>query len=275
MELLAIAEGNAHPGPHRRKYKTASELKKDIQSLQQATPQASAASSSSSGGITTRISKAHHTSRELLKSPAQMTDAYFLYTPSQIWFAALYLADRPLAEFYFDYKIGLPSEEDGSANTSNDGAVAGDADANTDTDPLRPLRSLILQKIKSCAELLSSYTADGSSSSNNNNTVERMKNLKRIGKKLYHCQNPEKVDIVGLNRAQKRDGGVTGVSGSGSGSASGSASGSGMPAGGEVFDAEGKGVDIPERAVKKRKVGEESGGGGGGATEVFGGELKG
>ena len=28
----------------------------------------------------------------------------------------------------------------------------------------------------------------------------------RIDKKLYQCQNPEKRDLVGLNRAQKRDG---------------------------------------------------------------------
>ncbi|KAK2766091.1 hypothetical protein FQN54_007606 [Arachnomyces sp. PD_36] len=243
MELLAIAEGDAHPGPHRKqKFPSAVEAQRKLESLPPS-PGAGGASSSA----TNRIHKSHHYAREILKSAAQMTDAYFLYTPSQIWFAALYLADKPLGEFYFDYKIGLPeSEEDRSAD-----------------DPLSPLRTPILKKIKECADLLSSYTPSASAS------PERMKSLKRIGKKLYHCQNPEKVDLVGLNRAQKQK--REGVSASSGAAAAGAA--------GEVFDGAGSGaggggvgkgeaVEMPERAVKKRKVGDDGG-------EMFGGELRG
>ena len=34
-----------------------------------------------------------------------------------------------------------------------------------------------------------------------------MDEFKRIDKKLYKCRNPEKVDLVGINKAVKRDGG--------------------------------------------------------------------
>lgn len=227
MELLAVAGGDAKPGPHRRKkVKSAEEWKREISSLPLPT------SATSTPSPTTRISKSHHSSRELLKSPAQMTDAYFLYTPSQIWFAALYIADKPLAEFYFDYKIGLPSH------------INDNDDDDSEDDPLSPLRTRIFEKIVSCAELLSSYNSSSDSSA-------KMKNLKRIGKKLYHCQNPEKVDLVGLNRAQKRDGEMKG---------------DGVVREGGKVAGLGEAVEMPERAVKKRKV--EGDGGG-----MFGGEL--
>lgn len=34
-----------------------------------------------------------------------------------------------------------------------------------------------------------------------------MDEFKRIDKKLYKCRNPEKIDLVGINKAVKRDGG--------------------------------------------------------------------
>lgn len=34
-----------------------------------------------------------------------------------------------------------------------------------------------------------------------------MDEFKRIDKKLYKCRNPEKVDLVGINKAVKRNGG--------------------------------------------------------------------
>lgn len=33
-----------------------------------------------------------------------------------------------------------------------------------------------------------------------------MKDLMGIDKKLYKCRNPEKIDLVGINKAQKREG---------------------------------------------------------------------
>lgn len=45
-----------------------------------------------------RIAAAEHRAREILRFSPLITDAYFHYTPSQIMFAALSLADRSLAE---------------------------------------------------------------------------------------------------------------------------------------------------------------------------------
>ena len=46
----------------------------------------------------------------------------------------------------------------------------------------------LLQVITDCAALLHAYTPLSSD-------PDQMKSLKRIAKKLYHCQNPEKVNL--------------------------------------------------------------------------------
>ena len=38
-----------------------------------------------------------------------------------------------------------------------------------------------------------------------------MKHLKMLAKKLQRCRNPEKVDLVGINRERKREGGEGGL----------------------------------------------------------------
>ena len=121
-----------------------------------------------------RIDAAEHHARELLKGAAQMTDAYFLYTPSQIWFAALMIADEHLAIFYLESKM----------------KTVGPA--------LEGIRSKVFETLKSCASLLSSYTSEAE------DPAEK-KDMKRIGKKLHLCQNPEKMDLVEINKAQKRE----------------------------------------------------------------------
>jgi cyclin H len=103
-----------------------------------------------------------------------------------------------------------------------------------------------------------------------------MKNLKRIGKKLYHCQNPEKADLVGLNRAQKRDGGVssTATAAVASGGISGTASAAPTPVdegpAGQV-PAEGDEDSESARAAKKRRLEREKFAHEG--ADLFGGEL--
>ena len=168
MELSAIAQGQAAPAPH-LPHQTSESLKQGILSL--APPPIPCSS------IMERIGRAHSTTRELLKSAAQMTDAYFLYTPSQIWLAALFLADRPLAEFYLDTKLGGPLDRTDSGS-----------DASTLQNPLFELRTKLLKVLMDCAALLQSYTPLSSD-------PDQMKSLKRIAKKLYHCQNPEKVNL--------------------------------------------------------------------------------
>ncbi|KAL2854597.1 cyclin-like protein [Aspergillus pseudodeflectus] len=168
MELTAISQGLAQPAPH-TPHQSPEDLRRTMLSL----PQPPNTQSSSSSSISDRLARAHHNTREILKSAAQMTDAYFFYTPAQIWLAALCIADRPLAEFYLDTKLAAP-----------------DLDA---THPLTQLRSKVLTTLDSCSALLQCYKPLASD-------PDQKKALRRIGKKLYHCQNPEKVNLAGQKR---------------------------------------------------------------------------
>jgi cyclin H len=161
-----------------------------------------------------------------------MTDAYFLYTPSQIWFSAFLLADQPLAQFYLETKLGPGAE-------------------GTTPGPLAVIREKLLVRLTDCSKLLESYTPLSSD-------PEKMKSLKRIGKKLYHCQNPEKIDIVGLNRAKKRDSGnsTTGIPPS---------------IGGSGAVSEGVSESEMERVAKKRRLERERREKEG--RDLFGGDL--
>ncbi|KAL8992887.1 MAG: hypothetical protein Q9169_006761 [Polycauliona sp. 2 TL-2023] len=120
--------------------------------------------------LVARCQAAHGRAKEMLKTSALLTDAYFLYTPSQIWLAALFMVDEPLARFYLDTK--LPTTSD-----------------------MRPKLFTVLQQ---CAEMLRSAPATQPGK-------EEKKELKRIQKKLEKCRNREKLDLVKMNEAQKRD----------------------------------------------------------------------
>jgi cyclin H len=114
-----------------------------------------------------------------------MTDVYFLYTPSQIWLSAFLIADRPLAEFLLDVKLGGPvTPATATPETSQNGLQ----------NPLYEIRCKLHRVLTDCTAFLQSYTPLSSDPA-------QMKSLKRIAKKLYHCQNPEKANIA----AQKRE----------------------------------------------------------------------
>ncbi|KAL5041925.1 hypothetical protein BDW71DRAFT_190968 [Aspergillus fruticulosus] len=219
MELNAIAQGLGQPAPH-LPAQTAEDLRRALPSLP---PALNSPSSTSSSSISDRLARAHHNTREILKSAAQMTDAYFLYTPSQIWLSALSIADEPLMQFYLNTKLPSPPE----------------------TEPENPtahLRAKILQTLTSCATLLQSYKPLASD-------PEQKKALRRIGKKLYHCQNPEKVNLAGQKRIPA--------------AAAAAASASANPSETATPDSE------VERLAKKRKLEVEQQR----AGDIFGGEL--
>ncbi len=216
MELSAISQGLGEPAPHLPQ-QTPESLRQAISSLPQ--PPNNPPSSS----ISDRLARAHHNTREILKSAAQMTDAYFLYTPSQIWLSALFLADQPLAEFYLDTKLPNPPD---SAN------------------PLHQLRSKLLKTLTACSSLLQSYKPIASD-------PEQKKVMRRIGKKLYHCQNPEKVNLAGQKRIP-----AAAAASAAAAAAAASASDPATP------DSE------MERLSKKRKLEAEQK-----SQDIFGGEL--
>lgn len=177
MELNAIAQGMGQPAPH-LSHQTPEDLRKDILSIP---PQQGQGQRSTS--ITDRIARAHGKAREILKTAAQVTDVYFLYTPAQIWLSAFFLADKPLAEFYLNTKLG-PDQKNQA-----------DQSQQQQQNSLSALRGKVLRAITNCSNTLQSYKPLSSD-------IEQMKNLKRIAKKLYHCQNPEK---IGAGASQKRD----------------------------------------------------------------------
>lgn len=135
-----------------------------------------------SPGSAKRIGAAADHAKKILATAAQITDAYFLYTPSQIWLAAMMLADRELVSTYISAKL--------SALPGTEAEVSG------------ALREKLTSTISACGALLESYRSPV------HDSVKR-KEMKRIVKKLTVCQNPEKMDIVAVARAksaEKREG---------------------------------------------------------------------
>ena len=173
MELLGLAQGKGQAGPGVQK--SSEQLQKAMIDIQ---PLKEGKKTKSVDEVIRRIQVAHGKAKEIGKSSALLTDVYFLYTPSQIWLSSLLLADEPLARFYIDTKLPTPSI-------------------------LKPKLIITLQ---SCAQLLRSSVSA-------NPGEAEMKALTKIDKKLFKCRNPEKVDLVGINKAQKRDSEGTGEDG--------------------------------------------------------------
>jgi cyclin H len=128
-----------------------------------------------------RITDAYGFASHILKTAALLTDAYFLYTPSQIWLAAHLLADEPLTLLYLSTK----------------------------TAPENPIHGKVLSTIRACAQLLSSHHSFNPEHQTPEEKAARDKAEKEeisfLMKKLRHCRDPDKIDLVKLNQAQKRD----------------------------------------------------------------------
>lgn len=122
-----------------------------------------------------RVKDAHRKAREYLKTSAILTDVYFHFTPSQIMMAALMIADEELVRWYIASKF----PEDGSAGPE----IAGK----------------IWETLELCANLL--REVDPSLEP----LTEERKALSALAKKLKKCRNPEKMDLVALQKA-KREG---------------------------------------------------------------------
>ena len=167
MDLLAISTGTYHPPPGSQ----ASSKSLQQEMLELTPPENVKLKAKSPADLKTRIQIAHGKAKEILKTSALLTDAYFLYTPSQLWLSAFMKADEPLANFYLETKF----------SSSHD------------------VPSRLRSTLQVCIDLLAQ------SPSVKPGEVE-IKELTRIDKKLYKCRNPEKIDLVGINKAHKREG---------------------------------------------------------------------
>nr|POE56719.1 cyclin ccl1 [Quercus suber] len=114
-----------------------------------------------------RIEAAYYAMREVLDAPALLTDAYFLWTPSQIMFAALSIADLPLFNFYLSVKLPVTLDS----------------------------RPKILATIKACADVLASFE-----------TTQIMSKEERaaLEAKLERCRDPTTRDLVKNHNSWKQ-----------------------------------------------------------------------
>ena len=179
LDLMSIANGN-YEGPNNSTHKTAAELSIAIHQLPR-----------KAGGPTVKatfqqveqriMKESYSFVAQILKKTAALTDVYFLYTPSQIWLAALLLADEPLTLFYLSVKLPTTS----------------------------PLYDKVIAAMRECARMMSSHRSyrklQLSLEEQAKLEAEHKAEVKRLIKKLKMCQDPDKVDLVKLNQAQKRD----------------------------------------------------------------------
>lgn len=117
--------------------------------------------------------------KDILTMAAQLTDAYFLYTPSQILLAAHLLAAPALTTFYLGTKIPTTS----------------------------PTAPRIFATIQACADLLSSHRSFTKNPVQNKLAWAESDppETKKAMKKLRGCKDPTTQDLVALNAGKKRD----------------------------------------------------------------------
>lgn len=119
-----------------------------------------------------RARDAHNKAKDYLKTSALLTDVYFHFTPSQIMMGAMFAADEGITLWYIASKF---SSED------------------------TVMRDRVLSTVAQCAEMLRDVLIASETSK------EEKAELKILAKKLNRCRNPEKMDLVGLQKA-KREG---------------------------------------------------------------------
>ena len=181
MELLAMAKGTAALLPGLGQ--TSQQIQKDMMNLP--LPAGSSLKATNTvRDLDKRCLEAVGKATDMLATGALLTDVYFLYTPAQIWLAALLVADEHLASFYLDTKFPIASNpsalDDMSSNSIDDAELA---------------KAKIINVIRECASIMQAHSTGSAQPSR--------EELIRIDKKLYKCA--EKQETGGTNGAGKRN----------------------------------------------------------------------
>ncbi|CVK96811.1 related to cyclin CCL1 [Fusarium mangiferae] len=129
----------------------------------------------------TRINKAHARARDILKFSPLLTDAYFHYAPSQIMMAALSMVDHGLLDTL------IPTSGQGG-NASQESAFAN-------------MRDKILGAVDGCRKMLEEEPPERMTEYWG--TPEIVKAMKPLRKKLQKCRDPDRADLVNLQRARR------------------------------------------------------------------------
>ncbi|KAK4096725.1 cyclin-like protein [Parathielavia hyrcaniae] len=235
-----------------------------------------------------RLAAAEHRAREILRFSALMTDAYFHYTPSQIMLAALSLADRGLAERLitqtFHYVAPPPLSDNSGVDTP---ATSGpDALSNNTKKAAAPrshnnnnnnsgqdktqmigsqIRDRVLGTIETCRDLLSKELPERREHWTNKAVIKAQ--IAPLRKKLTKCHDPDRWNLVELQRVRREQ--AAKKAGGGGGSDDGEPDDRTLDGDAAVF---GEALPVPP---KRRKVGAGATGGGAGQGkgDPFGGVL--
>ncbi|KAK7911669.1 hypothetical protein PG985_014150 [Apiospora marii] len=118
-----------------------------------------------------RIDRAHGKAREILKFSPLVTDAYFHYTPSQIMMAALAMADEGLVERMLREAFAAEGES---------------------------AKEKCWDLIQACRAMLEKEPPEKM-----NDNEERKAIIKPLNRKLKKCRDPDRVDLVALQKARR------------------------------------------------------------------------
>lgn len=179
MELENLARGMHAPLPHLAP-KTAGDLQQEMLSLPSPPAHCSSEWESTQSNevdgsaLVMRSWAAYTAARLILDNAALLTDAYLLYTPAQIYLAALKLADEPLYSFFM--ALHLPSEHH--------------------------MHGTILATVSGCADMMGYFNKAQVMSKDERVSVER---------RLDDVRDPSTKDLVKRHEEAKRGGGEEGV----------------------------------------------------------------
>ncbi|KAF4982845.1 hypothetical protein FZEAL_1637 [Fusarium zealandicum] len=128
-----------------------------------------------------RVNKAHARTREILKFSPLVTDVYFHYAPSQIMMAAMSMVDAGLV----DILIPVAAQNGDAAQES---AVVN-------------MRDKIMGAIESCRKMLEEEPPERMTEYWG--TPEMGRAMKPLRRKLQRCRDPDRADLVNLQRARR------------------------------------------------------------------------
>lgn len=168
-----------------------------------------------------RIMAAEKRAHEILLFSPLMTDAYFHYTPSQIMFAALSLADRGLAERLIQETFHFVPPTTNNDNTpavtplpglenSGIGRKEGGSKGITTNDERAAIvgpgiRDKVMGTIEACRNMLSTELPERKSHWTSEAIFKSQ--IRPVRKKLTKCRDPDRWNLSELQR-QRREAGV-------------------------------------------------------------------
>lgn len=177
MELENLAHGRAAPLPFLAP-KTPADLQQDMVFLpsppQHCLSDWTPPPNVDEKALVARAWAAYTAARMMLDDAALLTDAYFMYTPPQIYLAALKLADEPLYTLFMS--LHLPSQH--------------------------PMHGSIIATISACASMMGSFDKSQVMSKEERVSVE---------KRLEEVRDPSTKDLVKRHEEAKRGGGEEGI----------------------------------------------------------------